>query len=235
MDQSEKFKYPNLSEVAFQVSFHPKLKVNDCISSFQEDIVGTYPNLVREANAMDAPNMMYVFNTRTASRFVRIAINNFNLVEKEYKSFESFSGEALKLWNIFIGRIGEVAIERIGLRYVNRLSLPFAKGAKTSDFINNYYSEEKLEIDELQLLKQESLVFRKDRFLTIRAGIAGKIMKDNTEHIVYILDYDCFRNEDQVSNDISKHLSDLHQTIEIQFLSDVGDRVLSYMRSGKWD
>lgn len=235
MVQSEKFKCPLLSEVAFQISFHPKLKVNDSISRFQEELVDSYPRLEREPIPLDESNILYTFNTRTGERFVRIAINNFNLVEKKYESFKSFSAETMRLWNLFVEHIGKVAIERIGLRYVNRLYLPFTKGSKTSDFINNYYSEEKLIIEELQLLKQESLVFRKDRYLTIRAGIAGKIIKDKKQHIVYILDYDCFRNEDQVSNDISKHLDELHKTIEEQFLSDVGERVLSYMRSGTWE
>ena len=51
-----------------------------------------------------------------------------------YERWDSFRSEARRLWDIYRGRVGPVKVLRFGLRYINKLHIPF--GQEVDKYLN---------------------------------------------------------------------------------------------------
>lgn len=246
MPKTKKFVYPPLEEVAFEVSFLPKLKVIDNLSDFQEKIVRAYPHVSVEQlvagigpmalqELKDRAALRYSFENAERSSLLRVSVSNFNYVDKKYDSFTVFSKNVTDLWAKFKGKMGSPAVTRVGLRYINKLRIPLSDNvANVSEFTKPYYDSTMLPPSEISTVKVEARVKRKGKLLTIRSGILGEDSTDDGRFLVYLLDYDCYQESDNIRLELKKLLSSLHSVIEAQFLADVEKPYKEFMDRGTW-
>lgn len=239
MAKNEQFAFPPLVEVAFEITFAPRLKVREKLSDFQDKIVKDYPSFEAELPPITGASLpenlqeRYKFQTTSAKRFIRVAIDRFNIVEQQYASFQSFSGEVLKKWGILDQLIGPITPTRIGLRYVNKLLIRSRKDSfNLNKYVKPYHDTGKFEDDDVASVRQEARILRDGCHLSIRSGIAG--YEEQPSSLVYILDYDCYREGEEIRGTIQAQLKKLHSIIETQFLNDLKDPYIKYMRTGKW-
>jgi uncharacterized protein (TIGR04255 family) len=234
------FKYAPLSEVAFEISFLPKLKIVDEIANFQDAISKEYPGIEMHEQLRPSGDTLeskyrqvFQFQAPDKKRFVRVAATSFNLVDTSYVSFQNYSAEVMRLWSIFKKCSGTVRETRIGLRYVNKLKIPVSKSSlEIVKYVHPYFDQEKFQGWDLGIIRQEARSRRSNVGLTVRSGIAG-YAEDGTVAL-YILDYDCYCEKDTITGGVRSHLNRFHTTIEKQFLDDVKEPYLAYMRTGNW-
>lgn len=246
MPRTKKFAYPPLEEVAFEVTFLPKLKVIDRLPDFQDKIARAYPHVsVEELLAAIGPMPMQELKDRSALRYsfenaektslLRVSVRNFNYVDKKYDSFAVFSKNVTDLWAKFEKEMGRPTAIRVGLRYINKLRIPLSgKVAKVSEFTKPYYDSTMLPPSEIRTVNVEARVKRKGELLTIRSGIQGEDSTDDGRFLIYLLDYDCYLESDHIRLELKKVLSSLHSVIEARFLADVEKPYKEFMDRGTW-
>ncbi len=246
MPKTKKFAYPPLEEVAFEITFLPKLKVIDRISDFQDKIARSYPHVsVEQLMARIGPMGMQELKDRAALRYsfensdrtslLRVSVQSFNYVDKSYDSFNVFSKNVTDLWAKFEKEMGRPTAIRVGLRYINKLRIPLSgRVAKVSEFTKPYYDSTMLPPSEIRTVNVEARVKRKGKLLTIRSGIQGEDSTDDGRFLVYLLDYDCYQESDNIKLELNKLLNSLHSVIEAQFLADVEKPYKKFMDRGSW-
>lgn len=247
MSKDLKFQYVPLEEVAFEVQFAPKLKVIDKLSDFQDSIGVDYPSLNQEhmvslplvANPVDLSDKLaarWVFENEDKMRLVRLTARSFNFVDKRYVSFADYSREVEHLWNQFELNAGAVKnVQRIGLRYINRLQFPFKDGfGDIAEYTLPYFSIDRFKDLEPATVRMEARVTKDDTRMTIRAGFLGVDKIEAEDFIVYMLDYDAYLDAAQIAEEPMSYLSRLHDLIEEQFLTDTDGPYRAFMEKGVW-
>jgi len=197
----KKLTHPPLKEVAFEVIFQPKLKIMENLANFQEAISDEYPHIGEEQlipfpmspqGLSSKIKQIYVFENSDHTRLIRITIDRFNIVEKKYDSFISFSKELKRLWGVFSREMGDIKAKRIGLRYINELTIPYSNGKlNISKYVKPYYNEKMFKGHDIIGMNIEARVQEQDKSLTIRSGILRHEIRDSNKHLIYSLDYDC--------------------------------------------
>ncbi len=67
----------------------------------------------------------YIFKSPTGQRLVQVRPNGFTANWlKPYEAWPAFRDEARPLWDLYVTRFQPESVERLGLRYVNRIELP---------------------------------------------------------------------------------------------------------------
>jgi uncharacterized protein (TIGR04255 family) len=237
------YQFSPLQEVAFEVSFHPKLKIFDNLANFQEKISVDYPKIAEERPvltlALGQPDEFFtkrnekvVFEDALNTKLVRISIGSFNFVDKQYANFEVFSNEILSLWDKFISEVGKPNITRIGLRFINRLSIPADKAIE--NHVVPYYNRERFSEYQRESVVVEVKLIKGQIHLNIRSGRLPDIEEDGIKLSQYYLDYDCFEQHDGLNTNLKPMLDCYHQSIKEQFFCDVKQSFLEYMKVGHW-
>jgi uncharacterized protein (TIGR04255 family) len=246
MKKSSKFKYPPLVEVAFEISFIAKLKVLDKISDFQDKIAKYYPNISSEellgfkipgpsSELMDKFRTRFIFENLDKSKMVRIALNSFNFIEKSYDSFSKLHNDIKESWDAFFSTIGDISIDRIGLRYINKLKIPVKYNIKEiSDFIVPYYDKGRFNEYDINALIIDARLAGENSNLNIKSGIIGKDSDENKTYTIYLLDYDCSKLGKKLNGDPINELKNFHTAIENRFLHDIKEPYKIYMKTGKF-
>lgn len=130
--------YPNqpLQEVATEIRFHGRLRVEQVRADFQDAIQSRYRTLfVPRALPQTAPAMQhYRFESAGEGCGVQVSVNAFNVYARDYPGFDRFFAETKRLAEIFTSLVGDLNVTRIGWRYINAIPfprendrLPFAK------------------------------------------------------------------------------------------------------------
>jgi len=79
----------------------------------------------------------FIFSNENQKRKVQVRLDGFTFnMLNPYTEWEEFSTEALRLWQIISTELKPNKIERIALRYINRIEIPIPFG-KFQDFITN--------------------------------------------------------------------------------------------------
>lgn len=127
-----------------------------------------------------------------------------------YKSWEEFSAEAQKLWEIYKKRCKPICVTRAAIRYVNQINIP-SDGAvelkeylKTVPEVSSTLSQNALQSFFMQLqIPQQDL----NCLLLINEAIAPRT---NPNLVIIILDLDLFREQIWASDD-----DDIWQFLEL--------------------
>ncbi|RKX32290.1 MAG: hypothetical protein DRP46_01495 [Candidatus Zixiibacteriota bacterium] len=247
MIKAKKFKYPPLTEVAFEIKFDPKLRIFDKLSDFQELIASKLPQIGEEHLFPFSSNMpledstrnlkkRVVFEDSANKKLLRLSVDGFNFIEKSYESFAKYQKEIATLWKDFSDIMGNLSLNRIGLRYINHLKIPYTDELKDMEkYIKPYYSMERLNKEKVKSISIESRILRDDYILTIRSGIISEDTTDKGKHKVYLLDYDCYLDNPKLIKNVSVLINKYHDVIEKQFLSDLEIKYLKYMERGEFN
>ena len=124
--------YPNqpLREVAVEIRFRGRLRVEQIRADFQDAIQEKYSLLYVP---MAVPNMApatqhFRFECPEESCGVLLAVNSISVYARDYPGFDAFFGEANRLLTIALGMVGNVALTRVGWRYINAIPFPRENG-----------------------------------------------------------------------------------------------------------
>ncbi|HWR83431.1 MAG TPA: TIGR04255 family protein [Candidatus Deferrimicrobium sp.] len=251
MSQAGQFSHAPLEEVAFEISFFPKLKIVEKLADFQDRLATTYPQLGeeyafrspdagRDSGIIDTMKKRFSLTNPEGTRAVRLSIISLNVVERKYESFNRLKDEIIQIWNWFCDTVKDIKAQRIGLRYINRLRIPLPCDlTKLQDITRLYFAPSRFENEEeIHVINQEATVKRKDTLLTIRSGILGvetDLQANNKQQLIYLLDYDSsFQLKGETVTSLDQKLDLLHDTVESQFLNDVLPSYKEYMETGQW-
>lgn len=234
------YSHPPLKEVAFEVKFNPRLKVMSSIAEFQEKIADEYPEISKQLlvprteDSVPGVGEILLFENEKRSRIIRVAVDTFGFIVKDYNTFSEYDSERTRLWDLFEDRTGKSKMKRIGLRYINQLRFPYPD-VDFRDHVKLHHREEAIrQDDELARAMVEVRLKREGVRFTIRAGVRGLNTDDKSTYLDYLLDYDCFQWSEDFRDTSRLEVSKYHDIIEDQFESDIRDSYREFMRTGKW-
>jgi len=226
----EVFARPPLREVAFEIRFAPRLRVNAELWKIQDEIVEEYPALSMEQAPQASGTLMpiNVFQNPNAARAIKISQENFAVAFTRYTRFEDFKAEVIAKTNRFCEKFDVSTVSRTGLRYVNNFIVPGS--GKTSEilrYVRPVIDFDRLDSDEIQHFVAEVRMRQREHLVTLRGAFLAPLEGGQR---VYVLDVDCHSSEPHSSRDIPKLLDTYHETAQLFFLDHVTEEYKDVMR-----
>ena len=248
---SKPLRHPPLSEVAFEISFPRQFLVENKIAEYQKEVEKDYPNssdefIVRlppvvafgKAPRKDTsgltPVRSFVFQNPDGSRKINLSVVNLNFLVTNYKDFEDYKNALLPVLSAGI-RIFELnRVERIGLRYINRISIPIERGVLGyQDYVRSAIDLSPFTDKQLtHFLTEVRLELGTQRHFTVRGGLLPA--ESDTADRIFLLDLDCYSEEavTATEQDLPTMLEEFHDSIEAQFIQSVTEKYWKYMEKG---
>ena len=145
MAASKPLLHPPVSEVAFEINFPHWYAVEKGISEYQQKVSSQYPGSSEEfivrlpttaafgkPTKPSAPRLTplrsFVFQNTSSSRTVKVSVVNLSFVVTDYKDFEGFKSSLLSVVLPAVDIFGLESLERVGLRYINKILIPATRG-----------------------------------------------------------------------------------------------------------
>jgi uncharacterized protein (TIGR04255 family) len=226
----EVFPRPPLREVAFEIRFAPRLRVNAELWKIQDEIVEEYPALSMEQVVQASGTLLpvNVFQNPNAARAIKISQENFVVAFTRYTRFEDFKAEVIAKTKRFCEKFDISTVSRTGLRYVNNFIVPGS--GKTSEilrYVRPVVDFDRLDADEIQHFVTEVRMRQRGHLVTLRGALLAPLEGGQR---VYVLDVDCHNSEPHSSRDIPKLLDTYHETAQLFFLDHVTEEYKNIMR-----
>jgi uncharacterized protein (TIGR04255 family) len=225
---AEVFPRSPLREVAFEVRFPPRLRVPAEIWRLQDNLVHKYPEVGKETNiqANGTITDSHIFQNVTENRMIKVSQQNFVIAFTRYVRFEEFKEEVIEQTQQFCSIFGIDMFSRVGLRYVNEISLPSLPLSLTKHVRPpirfDSFSEE--------LVDQFALELRthfKNHFITLRSALLpGEIQ-------TYVLDIDCHTSALTPTQQYPTLLDDFHDSAQRVFLEHITEDYKDILRGAK--
>ena len=226
----EVFARPPLREVAFEIRFATRLRVNAELWKIQDELVDEYPALSIEQAIQPAGTLLpiNVFQNPNAARAIKISQENFVVAFTRYTRFEDFKAEVIAKTNQFCEKFDVTSLLRVGLRYVNNIVVPDSGGtSEILRFVRPLIDFDRIESNEIQNFVTEVRMRRQRHLVTLRGALLAPLEGGQR---VYVLDVDCHSNEPQSARDVPHLLDTYHETAQIMFLDHVTEEYKNIMR-----
>ena len=252
MAASKPLLHPPLSEVAFEINFPRQFLVENRIAEFQQAIAATYPSSSdefmvklapsvafgkppRPGSASVTPIRTFVFQNKEGTRSVKASVVNVNFVVTDYKDFADYKSALLLVLEAAIRIFGLRRIERLGLRYVNRIRIPKGTGPLAfKEYVRPpidlvFFAENML----ASFLLEARLDVEGNKKLTVRGGLLP--VEAEEESKTYLLDLDAYSDgPTSISTEtLPNILDDYHEAIETEFRRSITDRYWTYLEKGE--
>jgi uncharacterized protein (TIGR04255 family) len=226
----EVFLHPPIREVAFEIRFAPRLRVNAELWRIQEELVREYPVVGMETVLQSNGSALGVniFQNADAARAIKVSQENFVVAYTKYTRFEDFKEEVLLRTKQFCLKFDVSELARVGLRYVNNIVIP--RTAKSPDllrYIRPVLDFERVSIDNIDQFVTELRIRQKDHLITLR-GVLLTPLEDGRR--VYVLDIDCHSRSQHRADDIPQLLDSYHESAQLFFLDHVTEEYKNLMR-----
>jgi uncharacterized protein (TIGR04255 family) len=226
----EVFPRPPLREVAFEIRFAPRLRVNAELWKIQDEVVDEYPNVGTESLLQPGGSMLTVniFQNPGAERVLKISQENFVVAFTKYSRFEDFKDEVVSKTNRFCSKFDLSTVTRVGLRYVNNILIPHA--AETSAilrFIRPVIDFDRIGIQSVDQFVAEIRMRQKEHVVTLRGTLLAPL---DDGRRVYVLDVDCHSQRLHKVEEVPDLLEIFHESAQIYFLDHVTDEYKNVMR-----
>ncbi len=244
--------HPPLSEVAFEINFPRQFLVENRIAEFQQAISASYPNSSDEFVVRFPPSVgfgkpprpggvgitpvrTFVFQNQAETRSVKTSVVNINFSVTDYKDFREYKAALLAILSPAM-RVFELRrIERFGLRYINKISIPREKGPLAfGQYVHSpldltVFSSQQL----TNFLVEVQLTLEGSKKLTMRGGLLPGDQRES--NLTYLLDLDS-HTEDLASiseENLPAILDEYHDAIEAEFRRSVTERHWAYLEKGE--
>ena len=235
-DLDEVFDNAPLVEVAFEVRFAPLLSVLQATSAFQAHIKDDYPGF-HELRRLPFPateestlDLLYEFWNPTEDRCLKVSIQSFGVVWKEYTTYEDFREEITLRVNDFC-KVNQIdQFSRTGLRYINHIKFHSEQAhANLNRYVVFPMETYGMGIEAVFIHRDETRFRTDEDLFTVRISFFERDEKSPAESMC-ILDYDCYRDTTVSLGDLPPILDGFHNLIQVQFLSQVKDEFKDIMR-----
>jgi uncharacterized protein (TIGR04255 family) len=229
----EVFPFPPIREVAFEIKFAPRLRVNAELWKLQDRLVEEYPIVTTES--VFQPNgavlNVNVFENSSAARIIKVSHENFVIAFTKYNCFEDFKEEVIQKAKLFCSTFEVVALTRVGLRYVNNIILPAAEPTSSLlRFVRPLTDFDRVDIDSVEQFLNEVRMRYRDHLVTVR-GVLLPPLEDRKR--IYILDIDCHSAATETADRVPNLLDAYHDSGQRFFLDHVTEELKQLMRRKK--
>jgi uncharacterized protein (TIGR04255 family) len=223
----EIFPRPAVREVAFEVRFNPRFRINQELWRFQDHIANSYP-LVSEEKQLQADGKIatsFVFTNPEEQRLVRVSQENFAVSSSLYRTYEYFKAEALRLTRQFSERFEISAFQRVGLRYINHIEVSGADIIESlQKLVNVPLRMDRFRNRKITQLLTEVRLDESGCKLTIR----GVLLSLPNTHL-YVLDLDSFSEREDLTG-LEQAIDRFHHEVQVQFLEHLTAEYKAVMR-----
>lgn len=226
----EVFPRPPLREVAFEIRFATRLRVNAELWKIQDELVEDYPALSIEQALQPAGTLLpiNVFQNPNAARAIKISQENFVVAFTRYTRFEDFKAEVIARTNRFCEKFDVASLSRVGLRYVNNIVIPGSgKTPEILRYVRPVVDFDRIVADEIQHFVTEVRMRRDQHLVTLRGAFLAPLEAGQR---VYVLDVDCHSGEPHTAKEIPNLLDTYHATAQLLFLDHVTEDYKNIMR-----
>ena len=222
----EVFPRPPLREVAFELRFPPRLRVQAENWRLQDQLVSDYPEVGKES-AIQANGTILdvsVFNNPRESRVIKITHQNFLIAFTRYVKFEDFKAEVLARSEQFCRTFGVEKFVRVGLRYVNEIGLPSNAPGALLAYVRPVLKFDSFPIESIDQFAVEIRSRLENHWVTVRTALIPGVLQ------TYVLDIDCHAEGPTDINDCRTLLDTFHQGAQYIFLDHITDEYKALMR-----
>jgi len=209
------FKNAPLIEAVFEIRFSADLGIECKKSEFYNNIKKEFPNIfvpnVEPGQAIALKP--YEFKSADLKKVIRFSINSFSFHTSDYSGgFESFEEECIRYVNLFLCYFKIDTLNRIGLRYVNRIPIIRKKGIiPISEYLNFGFILPKSIPSEPELFHSLLVIKVDDGKLRILIQYQETIQPISE---LMLLDFDFYFEGNFKSSDFNKYLSKSHKHIK---------------------
>ncbi|MEX2410637.1 MAG: TIGR04255 family protein, partial [Candidatus Paceibacterota bacterium] len=132
-----------------------------------------------------------IFTNEEGNKKVQFRKDGFTFNQlKPYSNWDKFSKEAFKYWNIYKKEILPESIDRIALRYINKIDLPLTDDLNFTEYFLNFPQLPSIfEQGYLSLFHRIKAQCRKGDFI---ANVVSNFEKPEDNYLPFILDIDVY-------------------------------------------
>jgi uncharacterized protein (TIGR04255 family) len=222
----EVFPRPPLREVAFEIRFSPRLRVQGELWRLQEQFRGTYPEVSRENALQPNGNILdvAVFANPPESRVIKITHQSFLMAFTRYKNFEDFKDAVIGPTEQFFSTFEINSFTRVGLRYVNEIVLPSLEPSSLLNYVRPIIKFDRFAVELTPQFAVELHSQYEGHLVTVRTALLPGARR------TYVLDIDCHTSATTASNTYPDLLDRFHDGAQRIFLEHVTEEYKEYMR-----
>lgn len=224
--------FPNnpLKQVAFEIRFQRNLRVLRNIDDMHDQLGPTFTFSGREGIIFpnEPPASCYAFSHQNGNLVLKAGEDRFAVLVTRYYKFESFVAELMNRVTNFCELFHIDSFKRVGLRYVNHISIPqYQSGFLLERHVIPYVDLQRIRPAKLRQFSAELLTDNGDCKFNIRtAFILNPKLTDGT----YILDLDTFVESGTALGQLHNVLETLHKQAQIEFLMHITEEYKEIMR-----
>lgn len=237
-----------LKEVIFKIDYSPIVLISKEISSdFQEKMRQDLLSLERQeltqfsttfepsgtGKSETTKKPLYVFWNKEKSIKISLSEAFISFESPSYGNFESFKFMIENVYNNFYQYYKPLNITRIGLRYINQISIkegnPFDLDNYISPVLTHTLSNFFNDKTELARAIHQFTLNKGEYVLLFTYGILNGFFPARISQKEFLLDYDCSTNNVNEQN-ISQYLEDYHREIQLLFEKSIQDELRKLMR-----
>ena len=242
-----KYEKNYLTQVIFQLSFSPILKLDTSPGDFQEQIKGRFPQPkegqeitvkgsmslkgdMKTDMSVEAVRKRWLFFSKDESKSITIASNLFSLEYKKYQNLEATSDDFNFLWEKFQNIYQVETLERVGLRYINQIVLPSGEPLDWKGYIDEKIIAATLDVpapESHRLCRSTHATYwlQDDHRITFQYGIQNSDFPNPLVKREFVLDYDCSSMGPTDASDAENCLIRYNELIDTLFEINIGDRL----------
>lgn len=169
----------------------------------------------------------YLFYSEDKTKVFQARLNGFTFNKhKPYQSWNALKKEAKQLWTLYKEIAEPIAINRIALRYINKIPL------KTPFTPSNYFQTlphlaNGLDYDINNLFSQVTIMNNK---ISARANITEAVETFSIDTALFLFDIDVFQQGDFKEPDIWKNFENLREFKNEIFFKSITDRTFKLLK-----
>ncbi len=227
----EVFPRPAIREVAFEIRFAPRLRVNAELWRLQDQLVEDYPGIGSESVFLHPGAGVInvsVFQNPSTGRVIKVSQENFLIAFTSYTQFEDFKAEVLSRVEKFCSTFEISSLTRSGLRYVNNIVVPaLGDTASLLRFVQPFMDFERLDVGSIDQFVTEVRMRFAGHMVTVRGALLPAL---EDRRRAYVLDIDCHNDVQQSAKSVDAVLDTYHDTAQRFFLDHITEEYKHVMR-----
>jgi len=196
------------------------------------NISNTFDAKKQSLSSITEEKLSWRFFNKDRTRILKISDDNLIVEFKKYKHFPEYFDTVNNVLKAFKTIHGAFSSTRIGLRYMNQISL------KGNPFTWNKYLNKHL-FESMNFYKDKESLSRfinvtelaeKDYRMRIQTGIANSLYPGQIAKKEFILDYDCITDESHESDAMPKKITEFNKIITDYFEMSIKDGLRKEMQ-----
>ncbi len=236
-----------LEDVIVKIDYPPILSLlENAPSTFQEKIASTFPILepiIQQGiiidtqsnvpNAQKTTRTTWRFTSKDKTKTVEIDSEYLVIGVKKYTSYTEFKELVTSITAIFFELYPEIVINRLGLRYVNKINIKDADLFNWENKIDSNLIAPLAFIENKEVIRRSVQAFvlaiDEDTNLTFRCGISNSVYPNKPVSKEYLLDYDCFTTIQFEKGEMLTKLDKYNQIITDYFEQSIEEELRETM------